>query len=352
MAERLVLHVGLMKSGTSFVQQVMKTNKALLRRRGVLFPAPWRTQVRATRDIIEHGGDQQPPLAPDGPWRSLMGTIDSWSGTAAVSMEFLGPRRVSKIREIVSALPETDVQVVVSVRDLARGIPAMWQENVQNWGTRPWEEYLAGVRDEDRSEPGPGRGFWKRQDAPGIVESWLGVVGREHLTVLTVPQRGAPPALLWERFASILGVDPAGFDLDVPANPSLGLASLEVLRAVNTRLQGGVDGPAISTAAYERTVKQLLSKRGLAQRPGEPRLGYDADWVVERAAADTQRLRDLGVRVVGDLDELQAAEVRGVAPSEVGAEERLEAALDGLALAIEKLARRRGTGDKNVDPRG
>ena len=40
MAERVVLHVGLMKSGTSFLQQVLRHNKDLLREQGRAVPEP------------------------------------------------------------------------------------------------------------------------------------------------------------------------------------------------------------------------------------------------------------------------------------------------------------------------
>lgn len=342
MAERLVLHVGLMKSGTSFVQQVLQHNRQALRRRGVLFPTPWRRQVRAVRDLIEHGDGDQPPLADDGPWRSLRQSVRAWPGTAVVSMEFLGPRRLSKVRQVARELDGTDVEVVVSVRDLARTIPAMWQENVQNRGSRSWPAYLDDVRRGEGAADGPGSGFWRRQDAPRVVRTWQQGFGADHVTVLTVPPPGSPPGLLWERFAGVLGVDPGGLDLDVRGNASLGLASLEVLREVNARLADGVDGPPISAGAYERTLKQVLAKRGLARRTGEPRLGYDAPWVVHRADRDVVALRALAPRVVGDLEELRAVPVRGTDPADVPAEARLEAALDALALVSERLARRRG----------
>ncbi len=342
MATRLVLHVGLMKSGTSFVQHVMRKNNAELRDRGVLFPTPWKNQVRAVRDISEHPDGRPRALAGDGPWRRLMGEIDAWPGTAVVSMEFLGPRSRSTVMDIVAALPDSEIHVVVSVRDLARTIPAMWQENVQNWGRLSWEEYVAGVRTEDRSQAGPGRSFWQRQDASRIVGTWLKAVGRDHLSVLTVPQRGAPSSLLWDRFASIVGVDGGRLDLDVPSNPSLGLPSLLVLRAINARLRAAEE--PISNRQYERTVKQLLAKRGLAGRAGEPRLGYDAPWVGERGELEIRRLRDLDVRVVGDLAELRCEPVPGADPASVSAEDRLEAALDALALLTESLAERRGRG--------
>jgi len=261
-ARRLVLHVGLMKSGTSFIQQVLRANDEVLAGRDVLFPAPWKLQVQAVREISDHGGAGQDPVDDKGPWRKLMKRIEEWPDTAVVSMEFLGPRGRRKVREILADLPADEVQVVISVRDLARTIPAMWQENVQNWGRLSWPEYLDGVREEDRSKPGPGRSFWTRQDASGIAETWVSAAGADRVTLLTVPPRKAPSSLLWERFASIIPVDPAGFDLDVPSNPSLGLPSLLVLHELNARLRESPD--PITARAYERTVKRLLAKRSLA----------------------------------------------------------------------------------------
>jgi hypothetical protein len=339
-AERVVLHVGLMKSGTSFLQEVLRTNQDVLREQGVLYPRPWKRQVQAVRDVIGHGDADQEPLAEDGPWRSLVAEIRDWPGTAVVSMEFLGPRGPSKSRQIVSELAPAQVDVVISVRDLARTIPAMWQESVQNRGTWTWEEYLAGVREENRTDPGPGRAFWFRQDAPGITGTWQGSAGRDHVTVLTVPPAGAPPAVLWERFASLLSIGDVEIDLAVRANPSLGLASLLVMREVNLRLE--TEGPSITGRQYERVVKHLLAKRGLAGRRGDPRLGYDTRWVVERGDRDVERLRALGPRVAGDLEDLRCRPIEGVAPEDVTVEQQLDAALAGLTEVVGRLAERGG----------
>lgn len=343
MSRRIVLHVGLMKSGTSFLQSVMKSNAGELRRRGVLFPGggSWRPQVRAVRDVAERGGGGQPPRSPNGPWARMMREVDEFTGTSVISMEFLGPRPPKKIQEIVTSLPPAEVEVVVTVRDLARTVPAMWQESVQNWSHVTWPDYLAGVRAEDMSSQNPGRAFWTRQGAARIVRNWTAAVGREHLTVVTVPPPGAAPSLLWERFASVVPVDPSGIDLEVRANPSLGLASVLVMRAMNERLRAQ-DEP-ITPGEYQRTVKQLLAKRGLSVRSREePRLGMDEDWVVERGAQEVEALRALDPRVVGDLAELACRPVPGTSPEQVSTEEQLAAALDALAYVTGQLAARRG----------
>jgi hypothetical protein len=342
MAQRVVLHVGLMKSGTSFIQQVLRANRQALAERGVLFPSPWSDQVAGVKDIIARGSRGQDPLADDGPWRTLARRCREWDGVAVISMEFLAPRRLPKAREAVGSFGDAEVEVVLSARDLARTIPAMWQENIQNWGQGvSWDDYLDGVRADDRSRPGPGRSFWSRQDTATITRTWQKAAGRDHVTVLTVPPKGAPPELLWERFAGVVPVDSTGLKLQVRSNPSLGLASLMVIDRVNRRLRES-DRP-ITPGEYERSVKRVLAKRGLAGRDGEQKLGYAdgvPDWVVQRGDADIERLAALQPVVVGDLEELRCRPVSGVGPGAVSEEEQLAAAVDAVALLTQRLATR------------
>jgi hypothetical protein len=220
----------------------------------------------------------------------------------------------------------------------------MWQESLQNRKTWTWTDYVTGVEAEDRTQPGPGRAFWTRQDAPEITGAWQAAAGKDRVTLVTVPPPGAPRDLLWERFASVVPVTSAGLDLDVRSNPSLGLASLEVLRRLNLRLDE--QSPPLSARHYERVVKQLLAKRGLAGREGDPRLGHTAGWVVDKGDRDVARLAALAPRVVGDLEELRCSPIPGAQPGDIAAEDHLEAALDAVQFAVNQLARRTG-GDRD-----
>jgi hypothetical protein len=331
MATRLFLHIGAMKSGTSFIQNVLAGNKDLLRRQGVLFPGErWRDQINAVLDMIEHGGSDQPPLAADGPWHRLAAEVNAWPGDAIMSMEFLGPRSPDKIRLIQDSFPGVDLQVVFTVRDLARSIPAMWQESVQNNWTASWPEFLDEVRAET-GKPGPGTWFWRHQRVAGMARRWSEGVGKDHFTLITVPPKGAPAGLLWERFAQVCGLDHASYDLEVLKNPSIGAASAMVLRDLNVALAE----LEIDKGAYHRFVKHALAKRGLVHRHREePVLGLDENWVRARGELEVSRLRQMGLRVVGDLEELAPLPVPGVHTDQIGADARLAAAVDGLAHAI------------------
>jgi len=53
MAERVVLHVGAMKSGTSYIQARLLANQDVLREQGFLYPGrTWREQVLAVTDVL------------------------------------------------------------------------------------------------------------------------------------------------------------------------------------------------------------------------------------------------------------------------------------------------------------
>jgi hypothetical protein len=320
-----------MKSGTSFVQNVLAENKELLAERGVLFPGErWLDQISAVKDLIGFSPDT--PLADDGPWRQLAAEVHAWPGTAVISMEFLAPRTPAQIAEIVRTYPRTRVEAVMSCRDLARNTCAMWLESVQNASSTGWADFLEAVRTDDRSEDA-GRTFWRHQDLPAIARRWSQGLGHDRFTLLTVPQRGAAPDLLWRRFAQVLDTPADGVDLDVLANPSIGLATAQVLRALNERIV--VDGK--TPPRYDRLVKHVLAKRGLVHRHGvEPRLGLDEPWVLERGLEQVEKLRTARYRVVGDLLDLTPRPVPGVHADEVSERDQLDAALDGLAHVVQQ----------------
>ncbi len=331
-ATRVVLHIGAMKSGTSFIQNVLDTNRARLEEHGIAFAGErWRHQVLAVRELSERGGSGQDPISPDGPWQRLVDAVHAWPGTAIISMEFLAPRQRPKIAIIQEAFAGADLQVVLTARDLARSLPAMWTESTQNRGVRSWEEFLDSVRKNDTSSK-PGRWFWKHQRLSDIASRWSDAVGRDHFTLITVPPKGAPPNVLWDRFAAVAGIPEGLCETAVRSNPGIDAASALVLRELNERL-----GPDFSRQAYERIVKSGLAKSGLVRRGRESvPLGLDERWVRRRSKAELKKLRRLDLRVVGDIDELEAQPVPGVHTSKVTAEQQLEAALDGLAFLVER----------------
>lgn len=336
-AKRVVLHIGAMKSGTSFIQNVLDANRARLIEHDLVFVCErWRGQVLAVRELSERGGEGQEPIAPDGPWQGLVDAVNAWHGTAIISMEFLAPRNLQKIRTISEAFGDADLQVVLTARDLARSLPSMWTESMQNRGVRTWEEFLESVRRHDMTEK-PARWFWRHQHISEIAERWSGAVGRDHFTLITVPPKGAPAGVLWERFSSVAGIPDGLCDTAVRSNPGIDAASAMVLQALNQRLAADDFG----RQDYEWIVKSALAKRGMVQRDRDMiPLGMHERWVRRRSKAELARLRELDLRVVGDIAELESLPVPGVHTKKVTDAQQLEAALDGMAFLVQQQAER------------
>jgi hypothetical protein len=249
-----------MKTGTSFLQDLMMANRQPLAEAGYLFPGEtWPDQSRAVRDILfDPSPDPRMRAHLNGMWAKFRDEMLAHEGRASIiSMEFLSFADEERARRVVDSLAGADVHAVLTVRDAAAVIPAQWQTNCRNGGKLPYERMLTGVRlalDEAGAHQhrAPYRLFQRTQGIPRMLEAWVPVVGPERIHAITVPPRGSEPALLWQRFAHVVGVDPKVASLDkILTNPSLGLASTELLRLLNVELgkvpqmdyRGVVKGP-------------------------------------------------------------------------------------------------------------
>src|SRR6478609_797827 len=327
MAERVVLHVGLMKSGTSHLQARLAGAREGLAAAGFLFPgATWRDQVNAVSDVL--GRRQRAHGEFEGVWDRMVREIDDFAGTAVISMEFLAAAGADKLRGVVESFPSARVEAVLTVRDLGRTVPSMWQETLKNGRTWPWREYVDGIR----ARSGPGEVFWREQDAVDVARKWADLVGTDAVTVVTLPRSAADPELLWHRFCEATGLPPDAAAPPDSGNESLGAASALLMERLNHRV-GDLAWPD-----YSRHVKFGVAKTILPRHRGdEPAIGFKASRWVCRAAEEQQAgLVSTGVRVVGDLADLEPVAVAGESPHRIPVEAQLEAALH----AIEELVRR------------
>lgn len=329
MSRRLILHVGAMKSGTSFIQSRLFANKSmLLDERGILVPGMnWLSQVMAARDVLGSG---------EGQWAKMAGKVNAHEGTSVISMEYLGPVRTVVAQRVLDTFPAHGVEVVITARDLNRSIAAMWQETVQNGRTWTFADYLSGIeawrpghRDSVEA-PESGRTFWRQQNLVRIARTWAALGAP--VTLVTVPPPGAPRELLWERFCSVLGTPPAGFAPARMDNESVGAASTLVIRRLNELLnEAGLSFPAGTDLRKGVLAKQVLA----ARKSSEPAIGLPvAPWVRDHAAHMVSALTDAGVALVGSWDDLTPVDVPGVDPASVDPALVLDAALAGLAGVV------------------
>ncbi len=332
-AQRVFLHIGTPKSGTTYIQNLLTANKAeLAKDEGLLFPGrSWRYQMLAVCDV--RGLRPHGRVLPESPgaWARLTEEIEAWPDSAIISMEWLADATAAEAERVVAGLAPARVDVVVTVRDLGRTLPSAWQEFVRNGRTWTWEEFLASVSAADPSTTPAGAQFWSQQDIGRILRNWVPPVGDDRVTVVTVPGPGSASTLLWERCAGVFGVaDPARYRPASKGNESLGVESTEFLRLVNLQCEA----QQVNWATYNRMMKIRLAKRGLsARRSHESRLAVPErswPWVVQRAQEQVRAIRESGVETVGDLDDLVPRAAPGIQPSDVPPEAVLEAAVAGV----------------------
>lgn len=329
------LHIGAPKSGTTYLQNILFANRRELRRNGLVYPGNnVRSHFWASQDLrgMAFHGHVEPQVT--GAWGRMVDDIRNFDGNGIIDHEILGAASEAHIDQALADLDFADVHVIFTARDIARQLPAAWQERVKNKDTLTYHAFLDGVR-AGLEGTGPRKFFWPLHDVPGILARWSRNLPPEQVHLVTLPRTGADPTLLWRRFASVLGVDPDAYNTDLAReNTSLTAAEAAVLREFNARL-GGLDIP---WTEYRATVKHGLSGVLGAEQRTSARIELPEDtyeWVVSWTNDAVAKLRTAGYSIVGDLDEfVPASRPTGADPDAVPAEERAAAAAEMLAAML------------------
>jgi hypothetical protein len=238
----------------------------------------------------------------------------------------------------VRSLQPAQVHIVLTVRDMATLLPAEWQETVKHRNARSWEDWLGDVIDRESADADRRQWwFWRVHDTLAILRLWAEHVPPERIHVVTNPPRGSAADLLWERFASLLGIDPGCADPSrARPNVSLGMAETEFLRRLNQALPGP---DAVPDWFYMWNVKETVAHRALAGRPRGGRLVLPTErdaWAKEQSETLIGGLRASGYQIAGDLDDLRPPQVTEppASPSDQPAEAILDAAVQATAALV------------------
>ncbi len=332
-ASAVYLHIGAPKTGTSYLQRMIWTNKQSLFDQGFFMPpGNRRRQFDAVSDLRGEWWSSQRELTAT--WDLLAERVHENEGVAVVSEELLCATPPDKIERIVSSLAPVPVHVIHTARDIGRQVPAEWQQILRARSPRTYESWLEQLRDN------PVHSFWQVQDPSTVYQRWEPFLEKGNFHVVTVPRPGSPSRLLWDRFASVIGADAdRAVAPDAHQNQSLGLAESELLRRFNARL--GSRFPMRDP--YIRVVRDHLLRQALMGAPDALRIGVPAefaDWINERAEESVQALAGLGdkVDVVGDPTELSAHITHAErSPADQTDSELLEAALDAWVRQMEAI---------------
>lgn len=340
MAERLVLHIGPRKTGTTFLQRALLACADDLERSGIQYaPIAGHNHVTAVADVAVAAGDAGPGTweGRDGAdYRQLVDAVNGYPGTSVVSAEYLAALRRPTAKRFVSGF-ECPVDVIITARDLTRILPSHWQQHVRNGGTQTIHDLLR-VREVQRLEreawePEQRHNFWRSYCYGDLVARWSALPGVRSVTFVTVPATSTDTADLWRRFRISTGLDlpdePPALT-DRLRNAGLGGAQATLIAAENARaLQAGKGRRAIIQS--HQWLLAAFEADGERARPAvipDEFASAVRGWIAE----DLEQLKPLDTSVVGDLADLDAQ------GTSFGAAVTAEEIAD---LAVRMLSRRR-----------
>lgn len=364
MADRLIVHIGPRKTGTTYLQRVLQQLSPSLKAQGVLYPTDYRGQedynhVGAVSDLThnEESKESNRWTGKDGSgWTGLADAVASWDGTAIISAEMIGGLRPPAARRMLDGLKASSVDIVITMRDLGRILPSSWQQHVRNTHTQSYRRYLER-RASERGDLPPVQmqaewdaerhhTFWRSYAYGALVRRWQGLVGSDHVSVVTLPPSGSPSTLLWDRFRAALDVD--ALPVTAPKLPAF-IANIGSTRSEAVFLH------ALNVEAKRRgwnrktanELQQHLLASGFLERPDRggplllPRsyLGAVRGWV----GADIDDMATTGVVVYGDVEDLRildSAASHGRVPSDQIAAAGAFATANAMAREAEEIRRR------------
>lgn len=326
---RCILHVGCPKTGTTYLQSVLWDSREKLREQGFRLPL---------RNLNDHffltltlRGRVDPAIDPP----QAVGVLERFkrelrkpgSEHLIVSHELLAAVRQRGVEEFLDLLSDFEVHVVVTARDLARQVPAEWQQHVKTRAGVAYQDFVTGVVQRTA------RHFWSVQDVASVAERWGRHLPPERVHIVTVPRAGASSDLLLSRFCAAVGLDPLGLKRDQSrTNPSIGYEQAELLRRINVALGDRFPHPR---AGYNNVVKfwfaeKVLAKQQVAQRLVLPPERWE--WCHEASREIVERIERAGYDVAGDLSDL--------VPTHIPAAESLDEPSNAevAAVAVEAIA--------------
>ncbi len=342
MTRRVFIHVGAPKTGTTYLQDRLRQNRDELASHGVHYPLGLlASHFKPALDLIDvpWGGRREDAV---GQWDTLVKRVRRLEDTVIIDHEILAAATSEQIRRAMDDLEDSEVHIVYSARDLARQIPAEWQESIKHRRKWTYKRFLKKV--ENSPQTNSDLWFWRVQGLPDVLSRWSAGLPPERVHLVTVPQAGAPKDQLWLRFCEVFGIDPSWAPEDsLRGNPSLGIAETTVLRRLNAKL-GKSD---LDFVDAQSLVKELLAHRTLAHRKDMERATLPPrlyPWAEEVSERWVEWVEGSGIDVVGDLEELRPLpppEGRKWAnPDRANPTDVASAAIEALAAMTEEAARR------------
>lgn len=300
MSRAVYLHVGAPRTGSSYLHRRLAANRDSLASHGVHLPVP-DGQASAAHDLV---GRRFGTSDVAGHWEHLVRAALRVDGTAVISHDVLAGARGDEARRALGSFRDADVHVVYVVRDLARQLPAEWQESLKRGRSWTYERFLERMV---ARRGATAQQFWRSQDISDVLRRWTAGLEPDKVHVIVAPSGDPTPEQRWDLYCAALGIDPAWAPSDVGQVPApLSITEAGALRAVNQRLQE-VEHDAVTRRRLIRTALDTRQHSPGAGGGPDDRITLRPDlsaWAAGITEEWVDWLTGSGVHVIGRVEDL------------------------------------------------
>ena len=311
--KRIVLHVGFHKSGTTALQESFHANRKLLLEHNIRYPnIGARAHHRMAWSLTQRpwgwgkrGGERIPPKY----WEQKRKLISSAKeDTVVISSEFFAELEGEKIRRIRKDFKDRDVQILFTLRPLAKLLPSTYQQYLKYGMVAEYEDWLHATLDrEGESKLNPT--FWRRHSHGKVIARWVDIFGKSNVTVLIVNE--TEPKFLFNEVNAFLGLPIDTLKAsDTGSNRSLTTEEISLLLELNRQFPKTREWDEYEVFIRSGYIRQLTDY--ISPAPDKARL-LTPRWAIDKAneigGRTKNELQGLGISIIGDLQSLGDSEI-------------------------------------------
>jgi hypothetical protein len=301
-----LLHIGPAKTGTTSLQSGFHFNRDRLEPHGVHYAGAG-TQPRAAAGAVALGKRIAGHRSGLEAWPKLVEEVNgSTAKRVVISSETFARADDERAKTVIEAFGADRTHVVITMRPLVDMLSSSWQQYVQTGSRKTYVAWLDEMLKREDTLHGRQPEFWQKTRIDALARRWAGLVGPEHVTVVSLAN--APRDFVLRTFEQLTGL-PEGTLVPNPAsdNVSLSYPIAEVVRRFNEQFHQ-LPG---ATADVQAALIEFGAIRQLREQPELLRADERIEvpqWAADRAAELMREMivgvQDAGVHTVGDLDAL------------------------------------------------
>ena len=313
MANRLIVHAGFHKTGTTALQSALFAVTERLEKHGYTYPhIGGKAHHKAIYSLMEKGwgwedrGGNPPDMKK---WPELVKKVKRAKGAAIISSEFLCELNEDQIAKFKRDLAVKDVTIYFTLRPLLKIVPSAYQQHLKIGIRSDYEKWLHSILD----EPGISTitpSFWVRHQHGKVLKKWIAAFGKENVKVIIVDEKN--PEFMYQVFNQALDLKKPLLteQKDKDSNRSLTVPEIALLRKINRIYPKKRAWHDYETFIRQGAMKYLTNK----VKPGEdaqrlltPQWAVDA--IEEISKASVAEIKTLGIEIIGDIDSFSQAKI-------------------------------------------